>query len=282
MEKDENNYNTLAKRFLNTQHILSSKSTTSLPDLVRPTKKQQVEDLSMRRGCSQSPALTRAVKEQIQKSSTKKRRHSFSSFLNVKFGKLAAADKTRNIKRLAALSLTTDTVPMIVERGNKKSNQGHRPRSYSEVPYNIPHVERAPPVAITNKTPAYEYYGFVMYLASFVAFGIYLIWAFVPDSILRSLGITYYPHRYWALAVPVWLMTIVWFVFISNMTINLMNTTPFDSHYCVTDEHANVMRIENQRSLNQPSDWIPELHDIPIGLVNHFLYQNETVRTTKD
>jgi hypothetical protein len=26
-------------------------------------------------------------------------------------------------------------------------------------------------VAITNKTPAYEYYGFVMYLASFVVFG---------------------------------------------------------------------------------------------------------------
>lgn len=39
------------------------------------------------------------------------------------------------------------------------------------VSFNLPHVERAPPVAITNKTPAYEYYGFVMYLASFVAFG---------------------------------------------------------------------------------------------------------------
>lgn len=32
-------------------------------------------------------------------------------------------------------------------------------------------VERAPPVATTNKTPIYEYYGFVMYLTSFVVFG---------------------------------------------------------------------------------------------------------------
>lgn len=56
-------------------------------------------------------------------------------------------------------------------------------------------VERAPPVATTNKTPIYEYYGFVMYLASFVAFGIYLIWAYVPDEILHNLGITYYPKR---------------------------------------------------------------------------------------
>lgn len=56
-------------------------------------------------------------------------------------------------------------------------------------------VERAPPVATTDKTPIYEYYGFVMYLASFVAFGIYLIWAYVPDEILHNLGITYYPKR---------------------------------------------------------------------------------------
>lgn len=35
-----------------------------------------------------------------------------------------------------------------------------------------------------------------MYLTSFVAFGLYLIWAYVPDPILHSLGITYYPDRY--------------------------------------------------------------------------------------
>ena len=68
---------------------------------------------------------------------------------------------------------------------------------------------------MTNKTPIYEYYGFVMYLVSFVGLGIYqgnmirhyalsyivmypgiyLIWAYVPDEILHSLGITYYPKR---------------------------------------------------------------------------------------
>jgi hypothetical protein len=99
---------------------------------------------------------------------------------------------------------------------------------------NIHHVDRAPPVAITNKTPSYEYYGFVMYLISFVAFGIYLIWAYVPDEILHSLGITYYPNRYWALAMPVWIMTFVWFVFISFMTINMMNTPSFDSYIALT------------------------------------------------
>ncbi|KAI7857385.1 PIG-P, partial [Circinella umbellata] len=114
-----------------------------------------------------------------------------------------------------------------------------------------------------------EYYGFVMYLASFVALAIYLIWAYVPDEILHSLGITYYPKRYWALAIPVWLMTFVWFIFFSFMSINLMNTAPFDSYYCLTDEHANVMRIDkSQNEEKRPDDWMPELHDIPISVVN--------------
>lgn len=35
----------------------------------------------------------------------------------------------------------------------------------------VSQVEQAPPVATTTKTPTYEYYGFVMYLVSFVALG---------------------------------------------------------------------------------------------------------------
>ncbi|KAG0952669.1 hypothetical protein G6F57_003893 [Rhizopus arrhizus] len=258
----------LAKRLLTTQYLSNSRSTTSLPDLIQPSKKQQqqAEDLFMRRGNSQLLASSKPTRDQLHKPTINKRRHSFSSFLNVKYGKLAAADKMRNVKRLATLSLTADVPHVSTEKGIQKVTQGHRPRSYSEIPYNIPHVERAPPVAITNKTPAYEYYGFVMYLTSFVAFGLYLIWAYVPDPILHSLGITYYPDRYWALAIPVWLMTVVWFIFTSFMAINLMNTAPFDSYHCITDEHANIMCLENQRMVDQPSDWIPELHDISIGL----------------
>lgn len=45
-----------------------------------------------------------------------------------------------------------------------------------------------------SPTPSRGVYGFVLYIASICSFALYMIWAFVPDSILHSLGITYYPQ----------------------------------------------------------------------------------------
>lgn len=67
-------------------------------------------------------------------------------------------------------------------------------------------VPRASP-----KIPTYEYYGFAVYLASSAAFLMYLLWSFLPSPILHQLGIYYYPNRWWALAVPAWLiMAVLW------------------------------------------------------------------------
>jgi PIG-P len=34
---------------------------------------------------------------------------------------------------------------------------------------------------------------------------LYITWAYIPDNILHSYGITYYPDKYWAIALPAWL-----------------------------------------------------------------------------
>ncbi|KAI7888744.1 uncharacterized protein EV154DRAFT_425183 [Mucor mucedo] len=190
-----------AKRFFNKNSIplSTSRSTPTLNDLVHvPLIKRKVVDLStsMRRGSSQQATQVSSIQppEQPKKETASKRRHSFSSFLNAKYGKLAQVEETRHYKTPTTTSPTNFTSTTSVKSTVQRA-KGHRPRSYSEVSFNLPQVERAPPVAITNKTPAYEYYGFVMYLASFVILGIYLIWAFVPDEILHRLGITYYPNR---------------------------------------------------------------------------------------
>lgn len=42
------------------------------------------------------------------------------------------------------------------------------------------------------------------------------------------------------------------------------------------------MRMERELITDRPSDWMPELHDIPISLVNTFLYQNDLTVTKTD
>lgn len=42
--------------------------------------------------------------------------------------------------------------------------------------------------------PTRGVYGFTLYLACSSAFVMYLIWAFVPDQLLHSVCITYYPQ----------------------------------------------------------------------------------------
>lgn len=63
-----------------------------------------------------------------------------------------------------------------------------------------------------KKGAAVEVYGFVAWLVSFVLFGMfcafhkdichhsllgmYCLWAFLPDSVLHAMGISYYPSKY--------------------------------------------------------------------------------------
>ena len=43
--------------------------------------------------------------------------------------------------------------------------------------------------------PTYEYYGFVLYLTSTVAFLVYILWAYLPAPVLHYVGIHYYYIR---------------------------------------------------------------------------------------
>ena len=42
---------------------------------------------------------------------------------------------------------------------------------------------------------------------------LYMLWAYTPDAVLEAHGITYYPAKYWAVALPAWVSVTVVFVF---------------------------------------------------------------------
>ncbi|KAJ3044392.1 hypothetical protein HDV00_002284 [Rhizophlyctis rosea] len=121
-----------------------------------------------------------------------------------------------------------------------------------------------------NAAIAREYYGFVIYLSTIVGLILYLLWALLPDAILHSVGITYYPSRHWALVIPIWILGLIPFITLMFLGHNLFITPSLDSLYTITDEFANPMPASDFHKLSKDS--VPDLQDIPIGVVSEYLY----------
>ncbi|KAI4242448.1 MAG: hypothetical protein L6R40_004002 [Gallowayella cf. fulva] len=145
-------------------------------------------------------------------------------------------------------------------------------------------VPRASP-----KVPTYEYYGFVLYLISSLAFAVYLLWSYLPYPFLHQLGIRYYPNRWWSLAIPSFLVMTLVYIYVALASYNIEYLTlPMNSIENIVDEAANIATVDRQRSAKMHTANAPEqdevdwtslwdggtdaVMDIPIGGVCEILY----------
>ncbi|KAH3818538.1 phosphatidylinositol N-acetylglucosaminyltransferase subunit P-like [Dreissena polymorpha] len=118
-----------------------------------------------------------------------------------------------------------------------------------------------------SPTPVRAIYGFVLYLAAYVVFVVYVIWAYFPEQWLDTIGFSYLPQKYWAVAVPcylcvLWLLAYpAWFGYIH------LCTPALDSRTLITDEHSIAVSGDTM----WPGE-TPPLSDLPISEVNRKLY----------
>lgn len=107
-------------------------------------------------------------------------------------------------------------------------------------------ARRAHPLPPTPaKVPTYEYYGFVLYLASSLGFLIYILWSYLPSPFLHALGVTYYPNRWWSLAIPAWIVILLIFIYVALLSFNVEYLTlPLASLECMVDEAGNVAVVD--------------------------------------
>ncbi len=90
----------------------------------------------------------------------------------------------------------------------------------SDDEHNNSSSHQAPVPHAAPRVPTYEYYGFVLYLFSSFTFLIYLLWSYLPSPFLHGLGIYYYPDRWWALALPAFLVMTLCYIYVALASYN--------------------------------------------------------------
>ncbi|KAK3923368.1 Phosphatidylinositol N-acetylglucosaminyltransferase subunit P [Frankliniella fusca] len=117
-----------------------------------------------------------------------------------------------------------------------------------------------------SPSPSRAVYGFVLYLGSCSALGLYLVWAILPDSVLHSLGLTYWPMKSWAVTLPIYgCVLLALFAFLFYPGLNFMIVPPIDDMRIITDSHS----IPLDETLVSE---IPPASDLPLAEVCQHLY----------
>ncbi|KAJ5068021.1 phosphatidylinositol n-acetylglucosaminyltransferase subunit p [Anaeramoeba ignava] len=145
-------------------------------------------------------------------------------------------------------------------------------------------MDKKPSIPQENKSSAVAY-GFSYWMLLWVSLGCYFLWSFIPSRIYESVGITYYPNKYWAVAVPVYLYVFFALVFLMDLMFILLLTEPLDSFNTISD-FASIYRTEKDPDSNKiefnhihekDNEYlhkVPLIEDIPITAVNELLFRN--------
>ena len=94
-----------------------------------------------------------------------------------------------------------------------------------------------------------------------------MAWFLLPDEALESIGIVYYPGKYWGVAIPAFICMAVVFVQIIYQGLNQVYAPPITSICSIKDPHTRRLQVDSK-------DWpgIPDISDIPANVITEILY----------
>jgi hypothetical protein len=101
-----------------------------------------------------------------------------------------------------------------------------------------------------------EVYGFVGWIASFAAWIGYLLWTYLPESVLHDVGVSYYPNKYWALAAPATLVLAVCSYTTVYGAIGLASNPPLSARDTLSDGYSKrlVLPVRRNKKLGADGD----------------------------
>ncbi|KAL9710366.1 hypothetical protein Ac2012v2_006667 [Leucoagaricus gongylophorus] len=129
-----------------------------------------------------------------------------------------------------------------------------------------------------EKSRAPEFYGFVVWASTSFLFVLYILWALLPDSWIMAMGINWYPNREWSILIPAWSIVVIILIYIVYWSLALFGTPSFSDLSTITDSFAQFPPSDqnpNPYLASADPSTIPQLYDIPIGMVNRVLYHRK-------
>jgi len=96
-------------------------------------------------------------------------------------------------------------------------------------------------------------------LTRFTFIVLYILWSFLPASILHHIGVHYYYNRWWSLAVPAYLVMTIVYIYVALASYNTeYMTRPLHSLDIIVDKVAQVAVVEVDESKHyaHSSGWI--------------------------
>ncbi|CAN7997418.1 unnamed protein product [Ixodes hexagonus] len=119
--------------------------------------------------------------------------------------------------------------------------------------------------------PSRAIYGYVLFVSCYLGLALYIFWAYVPSVWLRAMGITYFPDKTWALALPTaFIVAVILFGTCLYPSVILLATPRLDDITTVTDSHAVYVYHKPV-----PEGAIPPIRDLHISAVCKKLYMND-------
>jgi len=132
---------------------------------------------------------------------------------------------------------------------------------------------RAPTEPPRSRAP--EFHGFVAWSSTSLLFVVYVLWAILPDEYIVWLGVKWYPSREWTLLLPAYSVVLVLLTYFVYFSLAIARTPSFGDVSALVDAkgHLPGLFVPNPylKHAADPSI-VPELYDIPIGIVNRVLY----------
>ncbi|CAA7405007.1 unnamed protein product [Spirodela intermedia] len=118
-----------------------------------------------------------------------------------------------------------------------------------------------------------EVYGFVGAISTVIATAVFLVWAYTPEPWLHALGITYYPSKFWALAVPAYAIVANILAMAFYLGLNFASTPPPTSFATLFDEHTREPSalVASEDGVEKP---IEPISDLSIAEVNDLMFGN--------